>query len=329
MKILEEYPMELRHNWTSEEIEAIYDQPFLDLLYQAQSVHRQHFKAGEVQKSTLLSIKTGGCPEDCAYCPQAARYATGLEREKLLPLTEVMEKARLAKESGSTRFCLGAAWREVKDGPEFDQVIKMVEEVSQLGMETCCTLGMLSDSQAKKLADAGLDYYNHNLDTSPEFYDQIITTRTYDDRLKTLERVRQSGIKVCCGGIVGLGESKQDRIHFLQALANQNPHPESVPINKLVAVEGTPLAKQAEIATLEWVRTIATARILMPKSVIRLSAGRTSLSDEAQALAFFAGANSIFAGEKLLTTPNPAQDVDAGLFAKLGLQEMPLAPNLG
>lgn len=318
----------LRHDWTVEEIEDLYNRPFLELLYEAQTVHRRHFKPGEVQKSTLLSIKTGACPEDCAYCPQSARYDTGLQREALLPLEEVLKNAREAQENGSTRFCMGAAWREVREGPEFDRVLQMVRGVSGLGLEVCCTLGMLTEDQADQLKDAGLAYYNHNLDTSPEYYGEIITTRTYQDRLNTLENVRRAGIHVCCGGIVGLGETKRDRIRFLQMLANQDPHPESVPINKLVKVEGTPLADQEEIETFEFLRTIATARILMPKSFVRLSAGRASLSDEAQTLAFMAGANSIFAGDRLLTTPNPEWNADSRLFAKLGLKEMP-APKMG
>ncbi len=312
--------MTVRHNWTVEEITAIYNQPFLDLVYEAQTVHRQYFKAGEVQRSTLLSIKTGACPEDCAYCPQSAHYKTGIEKESLLPLEAVLEKAQEAKEEGSTRFCMGAAWREVKDGPDFENVLEMVRGVAKLDMEVCCTLGMLTEEQAHRLSEVGLTAYNHNLDTSPEFYGDIITTRTYADRLHTLENVRKAGIQVCCGGIVGLGESPQDRIRLLQMLANQAPHPESVPINKLVPVPGTPLSHQKEIETLEFIRTIATARILMPKSFVRLSAGRTSLSDEAQALAFMAGANSIFAGEKLLTTPNPEWDQDSRLFSRLGLK---------
>ncbi|HEX5036619.1 MAG TPA: biotin synthase BioB [bacterium] len=318
----------LRYDWTVEEVAALYNQPFLELIYEAQTVHRRHFKAGEVQKSTLLSIKTGACPEDCSYCPQSAHYKTGLEKETLMPHDQVLSKAREAKAGGSTRFCMGAAWREVKDGPEFDQVLEMVKGVSSLGMEVCCTLGMVTREQAVKLSQAGLTAYNHNLDTSPEFYGEIITTRTYDDRLRTLENVRQAGIQVCCGGIVGLGESKTDRIRLLQMLANQNPHPESVPINKLVRVEGTPLAEETEIETLEFLRTIATARILMPQSFVRLSAGRTSLSDEAQALAYLAGANSIFAGDKLLTTPNPDWNTDQALFARLGLSELKI-PELG
>ncbi len=314
----------LRHNWTVPEIQTLYDQPFLDLVYEAQTIHRQHFKAGEVQKSTLLSIKTGACSEDCGYCPQSARYQTSVEREPLMSLPDVLEKAREAKDGGSTRFCMGAAWREVKEGPDFDRVVDMVKGVSGMGLEVCCTLGMINASQAKRLKDAGLTAYNHNLDTSPEFYGDIITTRTYEDRLQTIDHLREAGVQVCCGGIVGLGESKQDRIRLLQMLANQNPHPESVPINKLVAVVGTPLADQKEIDTIEFIRTIATARILMPRSFVRLSAGRTGLTDEAQALAFMVGANSIFAGEKLLTTPNPEWDADQTLFEKLGLRELPL-----
>ncbi|HSA59259.1 MAG TPA: biotin synthase BioB [bacterium] len=318
----------LRHDWIVEEVDAIYDQPFLELIYRAQTVHRAHFRPGEVQKSTLLSIKTGACPEDCGYCPQSAHHKTGLQKEALLSLTEVLKNARAAKEGGSTRFCMGAAWREVREGPEFDSVLEMVRGVAGLGMEVCCTLGMLTQDQAQRLSQAGLTAYNHNLDTSPEFYGKVITTRTYDDRLRTLENVRAAGIQVCCGGIIGLGESRKDRIRLLQILATQDPHPESVPINKLVRVEGTPLAEETEIETLEFIRTIATARILMPHSLVRLSAGRTSLSDEAQALAYLAGANSIFAGEKLLTTPNPAWDDDQALFARLGLKEM-RPPRLG
>ncbi|QQR79432.1 MAG: biotin synthase BioB [Deltaproteobacteria bacterium] len=316
-----------RHNWTVDEIAALYDQPFLDLIYEAQTVHRQHFKAGEIQKSTLLSIKTGACSEDCGYCPQSARYKTAVEREPLLDLQTVLEKAHEAKESGSSRFCMGAAWREVKDGPDFDRVVEMVNGVSKMGMEVCCTLGMINTTQAKRLKEAGLTAYNHNLDTSPEYYGDIITTRTYEDRLNTISNLREAGVQLCCGGIVGLGESKQDRFRLLQMLANQNPHPESVPINKLVAVPGTPLSDQKEIEILEFIRTIATARILMPQSFVRLSAGRTELSDEAQALAFMAGANSIFAGDKLLTTPNPEWNADQVLFNKLGLKELPISPS--
>lgn len=315
----------MRHDWTRGEILEIISRPLLQLVFEAQSVHRQHFKTGEVQKSTLLSIKTGGCPEDCAYCPQAARYHTGVERHDLLPLNEVLQNAQGAKETGSTRFCMGAAWREVKDGHDFDSVLEMVRGVSGMGMEVCCTLGMLTESQAKRLKEAGLGYYNHNLDTSPEFYGEIITTRTYDDRLQTLGHVRNAGIRVCCGGIIGLGESLEDRVGFLQALSTQEPHPESVPINMLVRVEGTPLAREKEIEPFDLIRTIATARILMPESFVRLSAGRRGLSREAQALCFLAGANSIFSGEKLLTTPNPDVDEDSELFKTLGLKEFSLS----
>lgn len=312
--------MNLRYNWTFDETEAIYTKSFLDLVYDAQTIHRQYFKAGEIQKSALLSIKTGACSEDCGYCPQSAHYKTNVERESLLSIDTVLQKAQEAKTNGSTRFCMGAAWREVRDGAEFDHVLEMVRKVSGLGMEVCCTLGMLTEGQAKGLAQAGLTAYNHNLDTSPEYYDKVVTTRTYEDRLKTIENIRKAGIQLCCGGILGLGESRRDRIRLLQVLANQNPHPESVPINKLVPISGTPLSHQEEIENIELIRAIATARILMPKSLVRLSAGRTSLSDEAQALAFLAGANSIFAGEKLLTTPNPEWDTDARLFEKLGLE---------
>ncbi len=327
--------MAFRHNWSLEEISAIYDQPFIELIYEAQTIHRQHFKPGEVQKSTLLSIKTGACSEDCGYCSQSSRYKTGLEREALLSFDAVMEKARSAQAGGSTRFCMGAAWRHVTDGPDFERVLEMVRGVSSLGMEVCCTLGMVNATQARRLKEAGLHHYNHNLDTSPEYYEKIVTTHSYEERLQTVENVRKAGIKVCCGGIIGLGELKTDRLRLLQVLSSQNPHPESVPINKLVPIEGTPLGgregsppAEKEIDTIEWIRTIATARILMPKSMVRLSAGRTTLSDEAQALAFMAGANSIFAGEKLLTTPNPEWNTDAKLFEKLGLKEMP-PPNVG
>lgn len=316
--------MNLRTDWTRAEIAAIYELPLIELLFRAQETHRHFFQTGEVQKSTLLSIKTGGCPEDCGYCPQAARYHTGVERHGLLSLSEVLTNAQAAKKTGSTRFCMGAAWREVKDGAEFDQVLEMVRGVAGLGMEVCCTLGMLTAEQAAKLKTAGLTAYNHNLDTSPEFYGEIISTRTYDDRLQTLQHVRKAGIQVCSGGIIGLGEKNEDRIGLLATLATQNPHPESVPINVLVKVEGTPLAQQEDIDPLILVRMIATARILMPESLVRLSAGRRSLSREAQALCFLAGANSIFAGDKLLTTPNPEWDEDRQMFAALGLKEMPL-----
>jgi biotin synthase len=315
----------LRHDWSVPEVRAIHDQPLLELVFQAQTVHRQLFRENQVQLCSLLSIKTGGCPEDCAYCPQAARYQTGVKAEKLMSTTEVLENAQQARSAGATRFCMGAAWREVKDGPQFDQVIDMVKGVRALGMEACCTLGMLSDSQAQRLKEAGLTAYNHNLDTSGEFYSDIISTRTYDDRLKTLERVRRAGISVCSGGIIGLGESIDDRAQMLVTLANQPEHPESVPINALVAVEGTPLEKQKPVQAIELVRMIATARILMPQAMVRLSAGRLQLSQEAQLLCMMAGANSIFFGEKLLTTGNPEYQADMALLEQAGVR--PLEPH--
>lgn len=314
----------LRNDWTRDQVLALFDLPFHDLLYRAQAVHRAHFDPAEVQVSTLLSIKTGACPEDCSYCPQSARYRTGLKAERLLPLDQVVAKAKLARDSGATRFCMGAAWRNPRD-KDLPQVEAMVREVKALGLETCATLGMLSPEQATTLKRAGLDYYNHNLDTSPEFYGDIITTRTYEDRLETLAHVRDAGLKTCCGGIVGLGESRNDRAGLLQSLANLPAHPDSVPINRLVRVAGTPLAEEAELEALEFVRTIAVARIMMPKSMVRLSAGREEMSDELQALCFFAGANSIFYGEKLLTTGNPDTEADHALFAKLGIRPMPVA----
>jgi biotin synthase len=310
----------LRHDWTIPQIRQILLQSFPDLLFQAQSVHRQHFTANEIQRSTLLSIKTGGCPENCSYCPQSAHYDTGVERQAVLPTQYVLEKAQAAKAEGSTRFCMGAAWREVKDGKDFDAVLELVRGVHGLGMEVCCTLGMLTASQAARLKDAGCYAYNHNLDTSPEFYGKIISTRTYQDRLATLRHVRDAGITVCCGGIIGMGESLDDRCGLLMQLANQDPHPESVPINALQRVEGTPLADQKAVDPIEFVRMIATARILMPLSYVRLSAGRVELSDEAQALCFLAGANSIFAGDKLLTQANSGDDHDRALMEKLGLK---------
>ena len=309
---------ELRHDWSRNEIEQLFNLPFNDLLFHAQQVHRTHFNPNEVQVSTLLSIKTGRCPEDCGYCPQSVRYDTGVENESLMPLEQVLEQARAAKAKGSSRFCMGAAWRSPKDR-DLDQVVEMVKEVKALGLETCLTLGMLSDAQTQRLKEAGLDYYNHNLDTSPEFYGDVITTRTYQDRLDTLQRVRDAGMHVCCGGILGMGEAREDRIGLLQQLANQPQHPESVPINLLVKVEGTPLANAEALDPIEFVRSIAVARILMPASHVRLSAGREAMSDEMQALCFLAGANSVFYGEKLLTTPNPAADQDRQLFARLGL----------
>jgi len=308
----------LRHDWTRSEITALFEQPFNDLLFEAHSLHRQHFDPNHVQVSTLLSIKTGACPEDCAYCSQSARNDTELERERLLPLEEVVEKARTAKHNGASRFCMGAAWRNPTD-KSLDKVIEMVEAVHALGLETCVTLGMLTQQQTQRLKQAGLDYYNHNLDTSPEYYGDIITTRTYEDRLDTLEHIRDAGINVCCGGIVGMGEQQEDRISLLQQLANLPKHPESVPINMLVQVEGTPLHGVEKLDALDFVRTIAVARILMPESWVRLSAGRSEMSDEMQALCFFAGANSIFYGDKLLTTSNPDENHDRILFDKLGI----------
>lgn len=310
----------MRYDWTFGEIEQIYSAPFLDLVFRAQLVHRKHHAANEIQGSVLLNIKSGGCPEDCAYCPQSAHYKTGVARTELVSVDDALRAASAAREQGATRFCMGAAWRDVPHGPQFERVLEMVRGVRALGMEACCTLGMLDQQQADALADAGLTAYNHNLDTSPDFYGQIITTRRYDERLATLERVRAAGITVCCGGILGMGESRQQRIGLLQQLATLNPHPESVPINMLVAVEGTPLASRPPEDPLDVVRMIATARILMPQSYVRLSAGRLSLSDEAQALCFLAGANSVFLGDRLLTTPNPTADVDRSLFERLGLR---------
>ena len=297
---------------------SLYALPLNDLLFEAHTVHRENFDPNRVQRSTLLSIKTGGCPEDCGYCPQAARYHTGVDNEKLLALDEVVDAARAARSHGATRFCMGAAWRGPK-ARDLEPVLDMVREVKSLGLETCCTLGMLKDGQAEALRDAGLDYYNHNLDTAPEHYSSIISTRDYQDRLDTLERVRTAGLKVCCGGIVGLGESRDERAGLLAQLASLDPQPESVPINDLVQVEGTPLAGTEELPWMEFVRTIAVARVLMPKSMVRLSAGRTRMSDAVQAMCFFAGANSIFYGEKLLTTGNPDVARDDALFAALGL----------
>lgn len=313
----------LRHDWTRDEVRSIYHQPLLELVFQAQQVHRQFHNPQEVQFCRLLSIKTGGCPEDCGYCPQSAHYETDVERQSLMDVEAVLAKARQAKNEGSTRFCMGAAWRQVQDGKDFDAVLEMVRGVAALDMEVCCTLGMLTREQADRLAEAGLTAYNHNLDTSPEFYDRIITTRRYEDRLRTLEHVRKAGITICCGGIIGMGESDDDRIGLLHQLASLDPHPESVPINMLVAVEGTPLAKAEPADPLALVRCIATARLLMPASMVRLSAGRRSLTREAAALCFLAGANSIFTGEKLLTTPNPEIDEDEQLFRDLGLRPMP------
>jgi biotin synthase len=307
-----------RERWTREQVQALLDQPFSDLMFQAHSVHRQHHNPNVVQLSSLLSIKTGACPEDCAYCPQSARYKTGLKPERLMPLEQILEAAKVAKANGAGRFCMGAAWRSPKDG-DVEAVSSAVAAVKALGLETCATLGMLTEHQAESLSDAGLDYYNHNLDTSPEFYGEIISTRTYQDRLDTLENVRKAGMKVCCGGIVGMGESESDRVGLLTTLANLDPPPESVPINNLVRIEGTPLAGTAELDPFDFIRTIAVARILMPNSYVRLSAGRDEMNDQWQALCFFAGANSIFYGEQLLTTGNASVEHDRQLFEKLGI----------
>jgi biotin synthase len=305
--------------WTRAKVEALYELPFSDLLHRAQTIHRQHFDPNVVQLSTLLSIKTGGCPEDCAYCPQSARYETGVENEALLPLETVLAAARAARQNGATRFCMGAAWRGPKS-KDIERVAEMVREVKSLGLETCVTLGLLREGQADRLKAAGLDYYNHNLDTAPEFYGEIITTRTYNDRLATLEQVRAAGIKVCCGGIVGMGESRTQRAGLIAALASLDPQPESVPINDLVQIEGTPLSDAPKLDWSEFVRTVACARITMPASAVRLSAGRTDMPEPVQALCFLAGANSIFYGEKLLTTENPEGEHDRALLEKLGIR---------
>ncbi len=316
----------VRHDWTLPEVRALYELPLMELLFKAQSVHRSVFTDNKVQLCSLLSIKTGGCPEDCAYCPQAARYKTGVKAEKLMAVDEVLASAKQARDAGATRFCMGAAWREVKDGAQFDSVLEMVKGVRALGMEACATLGMLTEGQARRLREAGLSAYNHNLDTSPEHYGDIISTRTYEDRLRTLGHVRQAGISVCCGGIIGMGESVDDRCNLLVTLANQEIHPESVPINALVPVEGTPLAHQKRVETLDMVRTIATARLLMPQAMVRLSAGRMQMNEEAQLLCMLAGANSLFFGEKLLTTGNPEYSQDMALLEKAGIR--PLEPDL-
>lgn len=310
---------DLRHDWTEQEIDQILNQPFNDLMFQAQTAHRKYFPANEVQVSTLLSIKTGACPEDCAYCPQSSAHETDVEKERLLALEEVKTAALAAKETGSTRFCMGAAWRNPTD-KSLDRVIEMIQLVKGMGMETCVTLGMLTSEQSIKLKKAGLDYYNHNLDTSPDYYKDIITTRTYEDRLNTLQNVQDADINVCCGGIIGMGEKNIDRVHLLQQLSNMSKHPESVPVNMLVQVENTPLFGVDKLDHIDFVRTIATARILMPKSTVRLSAGRSDMTDELQALCFLAGANSIFYGEKLLTTDNPDASDDMALFNKLGIK---------
>ncbi|MGH7000926.1 MAG: biotin synthase BioB [Stellaceae bacterium] len=311
----------IRHDWTRNEIAALYDLPFGELLFRAQTVHRRHFEPNQVQLSTLLSIKTGGCPEDCAYCPQSAHYDAGVDAAKLMDVDAVLAEARAARAQGAQRFCMGAAWREPKDR-DLDAVCAMVAGVKALGLETCATLGMLTGDQAQRLKDAGLDYYNHNLDTAPEFYGTIISTRQYQDRLDTLAQVRTAGMKVCCGGIVGMGESRAHRVGLIAALATLPEHPDSVPINMLVKVAGTPLADAEPLDELEFVRTIAVARICMPKSVVRLSAGREGMSEALQALCFLAGANSIFCGARLLTTPNPARDVDRAMMDRLGLSPM-------
>ena len=313
-------PTDIRNNWLLKEIESVYNSPLLELVFNAATLHRKYNDTAEVQVCTLLSIKTGGCSEDCSYCPQAARYTTGVEVQALMKKTEVLAYAQKAKEAGSTRFCMGAAWREVRDNKDFDSVLDMVKGVNEMGMEVCCTLGMLTEEQAQKLAEAGLYAYNHNLDTSKEHYTEIITTRTYNDRLATIENVRKAGVTVCCGGIIGLGETHEDRINMLHTLATMPEHPESVPINALVAIKGTPLANNPKVDIWDMVRMIATARILMPKTMVRLSAGRTEMSIAEQALCFMAGANSIFAGDKLLTTPNPSFDEDNAMFALLGLK---------
>jgi biotin synthase len=310
-----------RHDWTRDEVRGLFALPFPELIFRAAEVHRENFDPAEVQISTLLSIKTGGCPEDCGYCPQSAKFATGVKAEKLMELETVLAEARAARAGGASRFCMGAAWRSPKDR-DLDRVCEMVEGVKALGMEACVTLGMLTGDQARRLKDCGLDYYNHNLDTSPEYYGEIITTRTYQDRLDTLDHVRAAGIHVCCGGIVGMGEGLEDRVGMIAALAGLPVHPESVPINMLVRVEGTPLAEAATLDPLDFVRTIAVARICMPASVVRLSAGREDMSEETQALCFLAGANSIFYGPKLLTTANPARDRDMALLDKLGMRPM-------
>jgi biotin synthase len=309
----------VRHDWSRTEIEALFELPFNELMFRAQIVHRRHFDPNRVQLSRLLSIKTGGCPEDCAYCPQSAEHNTDVLAGKMLAVDAILDEARRAKEGGAARFCMGAAWRNPKDR-DIDDLVEVIEGVRHMGLETCMTLGMLTAPQAQRLSEAGLDYYNHNIDTSPEFYKEIITTRTYEERLETLENVRSAGMKVCCGGIVGMGEGRSDRAGMIETLANLPAHPESVPINMLMQVEGTPLYGRETLDVLEFVRTIAVARIVLPKSVVRLSAGRELMSDEAQAMCFLAGANSIFVGDKLLTTDNPGLDHDETLLERLGIQ---------
>lgn len=313
---------QIRNNWTLEQAMAIYKTPLLELIFKANSIHRQFFDASKVQVSSLLSIKTGGCPEDCAYCPQAARYQTGLNVQKMMDVEDVVSKATAAKEKGASRYCLGAAWREVRDNRDFDKVVDMVSAINKMDMEVCCTLGMLTEEQASRLKEAGLYAYNHNLDSSEDFYKDIISTRTYQDRLDTLGNVRSAGLTICSGGIVGMGEKEEDRVKMLVTLANLEKHPESVPINALISVEGTPLEKQKKVPIWDMIRTIATAKMMMPASMVRLSAGRINMSDTEQALCFLAGANSIFAGDKLLTTPNPEMSDDQALFDLLGLTPM-------
>lgn len=318
-QILEKTTGKIRHDWTVEEVMELYQLPFNDLLFQAASIHRQNFNPNEVQISTLLSIKTGSCPEDCKYCPQSAHYQTGLEKEKLIEIDHVISQAKAALDSGASRFCMGAAWRSPNER-DMPLVVDMVKQVKALGLETCMTLGMVDEKQADTLAEAGLDYYNHNLDTSPEYYGKIITTRTFGDRLDTLKHVRKSGMKICSGGILGMGEQQTDRASMLIELAKMDPQPESVPVNMLVRVEGTPMENAEEVDSFDFIRTIAVARILMPQSHVRLSAGRESMNDQMQSMAFFAGANSIFYGEKLLTTTNPEANRDKELFKRLGIQ---------
>ncbi len=309
---------ELRHNWTEKELGKVYDLPLIELLYQAHSLHREFFNPLEIQPSTLMNIKTGGCAEDCKYCSQSAHFETGLKAGKLSPVEEVKEQARAAKEAGATRFCMGAAWRSPKER-DMPMLVEMIQEVKTLGLESCMTLGMITENQAQELSSAGLDFYNHNIDTSEENYSNIITTRSFQDRLDTLENVRQSGMKVCCGGILGMGESKEDRLSMLKTLANQPSHPESVPINMLVPIKGTPLGDVKPLHAIELIRTIATARMAMPQSYLRLSAGRTNLSEAEQLICFFAGANSIFFGEELLTTPNPSENQDKAMLEAMGM----------
>jgi biotin synthase len=318
----------IRHDWTVDEALALLELPFMDLCHQAQTMHRSHHPANKVQLCTLSNIKSGGCPEDCAYCPQSARYATGLDAEGLLPLDTVLEQARCAKANGASRFCMGAAWRKVRDNKDFDRTLEMVSAVSDLGLEVCATLGMVTDAQAQRLEEAGLTAYNHNIDTSPEYYERVISTRAFEDRMETLQAVRDAGLSVCSGGIVGMGETLRDRAGMLITLANLPQHPESVPINSLVAVEGTPLEDQTPVDSFEFLKTIAVARLLMPKARIRLAAGRRSLSREGQALAFMCGANSIFYGDRLLTTENPEFAADKELFSVLGIEPLEAQPRL-